>query len=130
MKYLSILFLLFCSCAYILAEEVWVGVYVIEHAEKRTGYWLGSFDKDDYDALVKGTKTTGFMVLKSVCYWESKEQGEQVKWFLMEQKDEVELGQLVIRPDKIDRMFVLDGDPRKKVIYKDKDGNKISKENW
>ena len=130
MKILSILFIAILFRANLICEEIWVGIYVIEHADKEPRYWLGSFEKLDYDELMRGNKTKGYVVLNNVCYWDSIEQGDKSKWFVVEQKDEVGLGKLVIKPDKIDRMFLLDGDPRKKNIYKDKDGNKINKENW
>ena len=131
MKYILFSFFLVAAISVdLFCEDVWVGVYTNKDDGKKPAYWLGTIDKVEFESICSGQREKGFFQLKNVCYWESKEEGEKTKWFVEVQKDSVELGRLMFRVDKLDSIVMLDGDPTKKIIYRDKDGNLLNGENW
>lgn len=114
----------------LFSEDIWVGIYVYGQADKSPAYWLGAIEKSEYETIVRGEKENGYFKLKEVCYWDDEKEGKKVKWSVVEQKDEIEIGEILFRREKLDRIILLNGDPRKKFIYKDEEGEIINKENW
>lgn len=128
MKILILIALMLSMAAGQAAEdEKWVGVWVWSSKDdKKPGYWMGTMKEADLAEIQAGGRTKVFVPLDNVCYWDSdKLPGDCTKWYVRSERDEVDSGIICFRIEKIDKLKLLNKDPRPVVMIKDKNGDLV-----
>lgn len=128
MKYTLITLMMISAMAYGEDQGKWVGVWVWgSKEEKKPGYWMGQLSEEVCRKILNGEYKEPFFSLNNVCFWDSEKlPGELTKWSVKQERDEADSGTIMFRVEKIDKIKPLNGDPRKVIMIKDKNGNLVN----